>query len=138
MHFTTQELPINQSPQQIVSEQKKPEELTIHELKEQIEIMRSQYVNTKKLETELYQRYTVPMASLIFTLVGIPLGLQPNRNSSSMGFAISIIIIFIYYTLMTLAGAIAQSGAMAAAVAVWLPNLIGLAVGLFLMRRAAR
>ena len=138
MHFTTQELPINQSPQQIVSEQKKPEELTIHELKEQIEIMRSQYVNTKKLETELYQRYTVPMASLIFTLVGIPLGLQPNRNSSSMGFAISIIIIFIYYSLMTLAGALAQSGAMAAAIAVWLPNLIGLAVGLFLMRRAAR
>ena len=36
------------------------------------------------------------------------LGIQPNRSSSSIGFGISIIIIFIYYTLMTLAGAYQQ------------------------------
>ena len=108
------------------------------ELKAQIEIMRSQFVNTKKLETELHQRITIPMASLIFTLVGIPLGLQPHRNSSSMGFAFSIIIIFVYYSLMTMAGAIAQSGAIEPAYAVWIPNLIGLLTGIYLMRRASR
>ena len=138
MHFNKQVLPINQSPRQIVREQKKPEELTMKELKAQIEIMRSQFVNTKKLETELHQRITIPMASLIFTLVGIPLGLQPHRNSSSMGFAFSIIIIFIYYSLMTMAGAIAQSGAIEPAYAVWIPNLIGLLTGIYLMRRASR
>ena len=138
MHFDAQVLPINESPRQIVREQKKPEELTMKELRAQIEIMRSQYVDTKKLETELYQRFTIPMASLIFALVGVPLGLQPNRRSSSMGFAYSIIIIFVYYCFMTIAGAIAQGGIINPAYAVWLPNIIGLVAGIFLMRKAAR
>ncbi len=138
MHFNTQILPVNESPRQIVREQKKPEELTMKELRTQIDIMRSQFVDTKKLETELYQRVTIPMASLIFTIVGIPLGLQPNRNSSSRGFAMSIIIIFIYYSFMTMSGAIAQSGSINPAYAVWIPNFVGLIVGLWLMRRASR
>ena len=108
------------------------------ELNEQIGIMRSQYVNTNKLETELHQRMTIPMASLIFTLVGVPLGMQPNRNSSSIGFVMSIIIIFIYYSLMTMAGAIAQGGIVNPMLAVWLPNIIGLLAGGYLMRRMAR
>ncbi|WP_297570264.1 LptF/LptG family permease [uncultured Anaerovibrio sp.] len=138
MHFNSQVLPINESPNAIIREQKKPEELSMEELRAQIDIMKAQYVNTKKLETELYQRITVPMASLIFTLVAIPLGMQPNRNSSSRGFVISIIIIFIYYSLMTMAGAIAQSGAVDPMLAVWLPNIVGLIVGGWLMHRAAQ
>ena len=78
-------LPINQTPKQIIKSQKKPDEMTIKELREQINIMKSQYVDTKKLEIELYQRFTVPMASLMFALIGAPLGIQPNRSSSSIG-----------------------------------------------------
>ncbi len=138
MHFNTQVLPINYSPTQILREQKKPEEMTIRDLRQQIEIMKNQYVDTKKLETELYQRFTIPMASFIFTLVGVPLGLRPNRSSSSTGFALSLIIIFVYYSLMTLAGAIAQGGTVNPAYAVWLPNAIGLVLGVYLMYRASR
>ena len=138
MKFDTQVLPINESPKQIVQSQKKPEQMTMKELGEQISIMKSQYVNTNKLETELHQRVTVPMASLIFTLVGVPLGMQPNRNSSSMGFVMSIIIIFIYYSLMTMAGAIARGGAINPMLAVWLPNIIGLLAGGYLMRRMSK
>ena len=138
MRFNTQVLPIKANPKQIVREQKKPEELTMKELKAQIEIMKTQYVDTSKLETELYQRITVPMASLIFALIGVPLGLQPTRNSSSAGFAMSIIIIFIYYSLMTMGNALARSGALPALLAVWLPNIIGLIAGAWLIRRASR
>lgn len=138
IRFNTQVLPIKADPKQIVREQKDPEELTMKELKTQIEIMRTQYVDTKKLEAELYQRVTVPMASLIFALIGVPLGLQPTRNSSSAGFAMSVIIIFAYYALMTMGNALARSGAIAPLLAVWLPNLIGLLAGALLMRRASR
>ena len=51
---------------------------------------------------------------------------------------IFIIIIFVYYSLMTMAGAIAQSGAMEPAYAVWIPNLVGMAAGAWLMYRASR
>ena len=138
LRFNTQVLPINASPRQIVREQKDPEELTMKELKAQIRIMKTQYVDTSKLETELYQRITVPMASLIFALVGVPLGLQPTRNSSSAGFAMSVIIIFFYYALMTMANAIGRSGALSPMLAVWIPNIVGLIAGIFLIRKASR
>ncbi len=138
LRFNTQVLPINASPRQIVREQKDPEELTMKELKAQIRIMKTQYVDTSKLETELYQRITVPMASLIFALVGVPLGLQPTRNSSSAGFAMSVIIIFVYYALMTMANAIGRSGALSPMLAVWIPTIVGLIAGLFLIRKASR
>lgn len=138
MKFDQQILPVKASPRQIVREQKKPEELTMSELKAQIEIMKSQYANTSKLETELYQRVTVPMASLIFALVGVPLGLQPTRTPSSMGFALSVVIIFLYYAVMTLANAIARSGAIPPMYAVWIPNVIGLLSGFILIYRASK
>ena len=138
VRFTTQVLPIAAAPQQIMREQKKPEELTMKELKAQISIMKSQYVNTSKLETELYQRITVPMASLVFALIGVPLGLQPTRNASSVGFALSVIIIFFYYAVMTLANALGRGGILPPAFAVWIPNIIGLAAGAVLIRRASK
>ncbi|MCR5757060.1 MAG: LPS export ABC transporter permease LptG [Selenomonas sp.] len=138
VRFKTQVLPISANPKQIVREQKDPEELTMKELRAQIDIMKTQYVDTNKLEAELYQRVTVPMASLIFALIGVPLGLQPTRNSSSAGFAISVIIIFFYYALMTMGNALARSGTLPPLLAVWIPNLVGIVAGIVLIRRAAR
>ena len=138
LRFDTQVLPIAASPKQINREQKKPEELTMKELRAQINIMKMQYVDTKKLETELYQRVTVPMASLIFALVGVPLGMQSTRNASSAGFAMSVIIIFFYYALMTMGNALARGGILPAMFAVWLPNIVGLIVGAIFFKRAAK
>ena len=132
MKFDSQVLPINQTPKQIIKSQKKPDEMTIKELREQINIMKSQYVDTKKLEIELYQRFTVPMASLMFALIGAPLGIQPNRSSSSIGFGIS------YYTLMTLAGAIGQNSFIPPVIAVWIPNIVTLIAGIYLIRKESK
>lgn len=138
MYFNKQVLPITATPQQIIREQKKPEEMTMEDLRTQIEIMKSQFVNTSKLETELYQRFTIPTASLVFTLISVPLGMQNTRQNSSAGFAMSIVIIFVYYGLMTLSGALGQGGVLHPGVASWIPNIVGGLVGLFLMWRASR
>ena len=138
IRFDTQKLPIKKNPKQILQEQKDPEELTMKELRAQIQIMKSQYIDTRKLETVLYQRITIPMASLVFAMIGIPLGMQPNRSSSSIGFGLSIIIIFVYYTIMTLSSAIGQGGLLQPAYAVWIPNLVGMLAGAYLLNKAAK
>ena len=57
---------------------------------------------------------------------------------TSIGLGLSIIIIFIYYTIMTLTTALGQGGAIPAVLAAWTPNLIGLAAGVYLIRRASQ
>ena len=138
LKFTQQILPIAQSPNEIIRSQKKPDEMTMRELRHQIKAMQMQVVDTNALEVELYKRITIPFATFIFALIGAPLGLQPNRTSSSIGFGISIIIIFVYYTIMTIASTLAQGGTVNPMIASWIPNTIGLLVGIYLMRKAAK
>ena len=125
-------------PNAITRDQKKPEEMTIRELKQEISLLRGQSIPTSLYEVELHQRLSIPMASFVFALIGTPLGLQPHRSSSSIGLGISIIIIFIYYAIMTVTTALGQGGAIPAVWAAWAPNLIGMLAGIYLVRKASR
>jgi len=138
MRFEEQNMPIDKPPSAVSREQKKPDEMTIKELKQHIKILQNEYVNSAIYEVQLQQRIATPMASFVFALIGTPLGLQPNRSSSSIGLGISIIIIFIYYIIMTITTALGEGGALPAVLAAWLPNIAGIVAGFLLVRRASR
>ena len=74
--------------------QKKPEAMTIRELKEQIRILSSQYVDTTKLETEMYQRVTIPFASFVLrkkaTVTRLPSSNCSITSSSPFGSLICV------------------------------------------------
>lgn len=136
--FTSQDMPVTKAPVAISREQKKPEEMQITDLVLHIRSLRKEAINTNVYEVELYRRFALPMAGLIFTLIGTPLGLQPNRSSSSVGMGISIIVIFIYYTIMTVSTALGQGGLIHPFWGAWLPNIIGIVAGTVLVHRASR
>jgi lipopolysaccharide export system permease protein len=138
LHFKEQVMPVTKTPREISVSQKRPEEMTIKELKQEIAFLRSEGAPTGIYEVELYQRITIPMTCFIFAMIGAPLGLQPHRSSSSIGFGISLIIIFIYYAIMTFTTTLGQGGAIPPALGAWLPNLIGVLVGGTLVYRKSR
>ena len=138
MHFTQQILPISQDPDKLANAQRKADEMSIRELRQQIKAYKAAYTNTNKLEMEMYKRFTIPLASFVFALVGAPLGIQKTRSSSSMGFAFSIVIIFIYYGVMTLAGALGEAGTIPTLLAAWLPNILGIIAGAYLKYRVSK
>ncbi len=137
-NFEKQIMPITSSPSQIKNNQKDPDEMTIKELRAQIKAYEASYVSTAKLEMEMYQRFTIPLASLVFALVGAPLGLQPQRSSSSIGFGISVVIIFVYYGVMTFTAALGKGGAMPTWLAASTPDLLGLIAGIYLNWKASK
>lgn len=124
MTFDHQILPISQRPGRIAQSQKKPDEMTIRELREQIKILDNNAVDTNKMKVEMYNRFAMPLASLVCALVGAPLGLQKQRGSSSIGFGISVVVIFIYYAIMTLSNAMGSGGRIPPYVAAFLPDII--------------
>lgn len=137
LRFEEQTMPVTKAPKTIAREQKKAEEMTIRELKQQIQVLQREYVKSSVYEVELHHRVAIPMASLVFALIGTPLGLSPHRSSSSTGLGFSIVIIFVYYIIMAVSTALGQGGAMNPALAAWLPNIIGMIAGVYLVRRAS-
>ena len=68
-------------------------------------------------------------------LVGAPLGVQRERSSSSIGFGLSVVIIFVYYAVMTFLEALGKGHVISVVAAVWLPNLIALICAVYLIKR---
>jgi len=136
--FDKQQLPSLNAPREISLSNKRPRDMRIAELKEQISLLKAQFDATSKLKLELYQRYALPFACLMCALIGAPLGLQPQRSSSSMGFGLSVVIVLIYYVFLSVCTSLGESGKIPPLLAAWIPNLIGFAAGGFFIRRASR
>ena len=138
MTFKEQLMPIQKTPKQVSREQKEPKEMTIRELKQQIKVLKKEFVPTGEYELEMHQRFAIPMACFVFALIGTPLGMQPQRKSSALGFGISVAIIFMYYAVMMISGALGKGAVIPPMLAAWTPNLIGILAGIYLIRRASR
>lgn len=133
-----QPIPIDQTPKDIGASQRTADELSARELAEQIQILRSQGQEVRRQEVDLHLKLAIPMASLVFSMLGTTLGVQSHRSASGVGFGLSIVIIFVYYVIMTVGTALGQSGQIPPALGAWLQNLILGAVGVILMARVGR
>ncbi|MHC1759686.1 MAG: LptF/LptG family permease [Negativicutes bacterium] len=138
LRFKEQSMPVEKPPAAISRSQKRPEEMTIRELKQHITVLKREQVRSSFFEVELHQRIAVPFACLVFSMIGVPLGIQRQRSSSSIGLGISVIVIFIYYTIMSMGMALGQGGTLPAFTAVWIPNLLGIIAGAFFIHRASK
>ncbi|HEY0592077.1 MAG TPA: LPS export ABC transporter permease LptG, partial [Thermoanaerobaculia bacterium] len=66
-------------------------------------------------------------------IIGLPLGITNRRGGKSSGFSLSIAIILIYYVLLNNGTDLARSGKLPPFLGLWLPNLVLVPVGIWLM-----
>ena len=134
--FSKQVIPLNITPREINWEQKSINEMTLGELRGYVKVLERQKLPTSDLWTEIFMRFAIPLASLVFALLGAPLGTQRQRSGSSIGMGISVIVIFVYYGIMAFTTGLGKGGVIPPLLAAMLPNIICLVAGIFLLRRA--
>jgi lipopolysaccharide export system permease protein len=83
---------------------------------------------------ELHKRFALPIAGLVFVLVGFPLGIRSHRGGRAVALASSFAVVVSYYILSTSFEDLALSGRLPAWLAIWLPNTLFSLVGLVLLR----
>ncbi len=86
---------------------------------------------------ELYKKVSIPFAVIAFAIAGIPLGLMTKRGGRVTGISFSLVLIFIYYILLSTGQNYGYNGQMNYFWSVWMPNAfltgIGLALFLYMM-----
>jgi lipopolysaccharide export system permease protein len=92
----------------------------------------------RKLEVARQDKLSLPFASLMFAVLGTPLGIRRHRSGKALGFGISILVIFGYYTLWHSMSILGENGMVPPFVAAWVANVVALMVGLWLTIRASR
>jgi LPS export ABC transporter permease LptG len=114
-------------------------EMNLRELLVQAQIGRRvdpQMYNQARVE--IHKKFAIPFACLVFGILGLPLGITNRRGGKSSGFSLSIGIILVYYLMINNGEHLAATGAIPPVVAMWAPNIILLALGIYLLARANR
>ena len=94
-------------------------------------------IEAREAEVEIAKRYAFPLATVVFVLIGAPLGTQPKRSGKGVGFGLSELLTFGYWTLLQVGMAMGKGGILPPMVGAQLPNLLGTAGALWLVRRRA-
>lgn len=84
---------------------------------------------------EFHRRVALPASCLVLALVGIPLGLSSKKGGKSMGFVLTIALVFFYYFISLTGISLGRGGRIAPWMGVWAANAIFLLAGLWLLRR---
>ncbi|CAK6687495.1 hypothetical protein ICNINCKA_00214 [Synechococcus sp. CBW1107] len=93
----------------------------------------------RRLRVRIQEKFAFPAICLVFGLIGSSLGVRPNaRTSRSQGFGISVLLIFSYYLMSFIFSSLGVKGTLGPELAAWSPVLIGLLLGLLLLRQASR
>ncbi len=106
-------------------------ELSFSELKQRAATSDAEGKNL--VSVEIQKRFGFPFACVVFGLVGLPLGIVGARSGRSAGFALSIGIIVVYYVLFNTGEESARDGTIPPWLAVWLPNILFAAAGLWML-----
>src|SRR6476659_8679114 len=82
-------------------------------------------------------RFAVPAAALAFCLLGFPLGLINHRGGTASGFALSLIVIMLFWVALHIGGKLGGDGKVSPYLGAWGPDALVLATaaGLLLVRQ---
>jgi lipopolysaccharide export system permease protein len=114
---------------------KKPKDMTIHELEREIEKMKKQNIDPAPYTIEIHKKISLAFSCFVFMLLGLPLGIITHRREKSINFGIAFLIVGIYYLLLLSAETLALRGYLPPHISLWLPNAVFGSLGLLMTYR---
>lgn len=135
----TLKMTLNMVPEDFVTVLKEYEQLTTEQLHTYIEEQSKRGIgglNAYKLE--LYKRYSNPFAAFILTLIGVSIASRKVRGGtgSHLFFGLLLSVTYIIANLSSVSFTV--KGGVHPMMAVWIPNLVYLAIGIVLYLRAPK
>jgi lipopolysaccharide export system permease protein len=87
---------------------------------------------------EQHKRIAIPFACILFVFLGTPFAVTKGRSGKGLGLGIGVVIIFMYYILLLALEPVGRAGVIQPALAMWLPNILFIIVGVFNIVRKGR
>lgn len=87
---------------------------------------------------EIYKKYSIPVACLVFVLIGAPLGMMARRGGFGMGAGLSLGFFLFYWACLIGGEKLADRGALSPFWGMWVANIILGVMGILLTIRTAR
>jgi LPS export ABC transporter permease LptG/LPS export ABC transporter permease LptF len=113
-------------------------EMTIAELNQRVAELKQQKLPAHSPIMALHRKFSIPIACVVFGIIGLALGLQHGRGGKLAAFVPGIAVVFIYYVIEYMGRQMAKGQLVSPPMAVWAPDIILGAGGFALLLWRAR
>lgn len=138
-HFKELKMPqINEVPEDFSKPQKFPEGMNFLELKKYSMRLKRSGGNYIKYLVELHYKLSFPFTSFIIILFGAPLAANLRKTGFAISFTASLTICFVYWGVIQIFRSFGQNGVLPPSISLWIPNIIFLSGGIYLLYTTAK
>ncbi len=126
-------LQISETPSDFAQNVKKHDEMNFLELREFIRSGRESGIDVSKYLVELNMKFSFPLISFLVSLLGLGITIvNPKLNLSSI-IGVSLGISFLFWGVIATFQSLGTAGRMSPVLAAWLPDIIMVAMGLYMI-----
>ena len=113
-------------------------DLTFIELWEKRREFKAAGMLTTPVDVQIHSQVAFSFACIGFTMIGIPLGIRAHRRETSVGIALSLILVVIYYSFLILGQSLETKPQFYPYLIVWLPGFVFQLLGMVMLYRVNR
>ena len=107
--------------------------ITERQLRNEYNLLRSYMKSSSKYEVELHKKFSLPIACILFVMTGASLGVLFRKGGFTIAVGLSFGFFLIYYIIMIGGEDLADRNIVSPVVGVWSPNVILLAISMYLI-----
>jgi LPS export ABC transporter permease LptF/LPS export ABC transporter permease LptG len=115
------------------TERPEAEQMSYGQLREHVSQLRSSGFNVVPYLVELHRKLAFPFVTLIMALIAVPFAVTTGNRGAMYGIGVGIVLAILYWTAISVFGAVGAGGLMSPALAAWTPNIIFGCVALYLL-----
>ena len=121
---------------ELVTVERSPEEMNLWQARTYLNLIAnsSNLENIRLLQVRIQQKMAFPSICFVFALIGATLGSAHFNINRAQGFGLCVVIVFSYYLLGFMTGALGTVGLISPLLSAWIPNFLGLLVGGWLLK----
>ena len=108
------------------------------QLNNEFNLIKSYKKSQNKYGVEIHKKFSIPVACILFVLLGAPLGVMSKKGGFAISTGLSFGFFLIYYVLLISGEEMADRSFLSPAIGMWSPNLIILLISIYLLINTVR
>jgi LPS export ABC transporter permease LptG/LPS export ABC transporter permease LptF len=129
----TQQVVAMEGPGYFAGERPDEQYMSYRQLREHVTSLRAGGFDVVPYVVALHRKLAFPFVTLIMALIAVPFAVTTGKRGAMYGIGAGIVLAILYWTAISIFGAVGAGGLMAPALAAWAPNIIFGCAALYLL-----
>jgi len=122
-----------EQPSYFKTDEPEADRMTYAQLKSYISQLQASGYRVVPYLVQLQRKIAFPFVTLIMTLLAVPFAVTTGRRGALYGIGVGLVLAMIYWTALSVFGAIGAGGAISPMLAAWAPNILFSAAALYMV-----